>query len=178
MTNVKAILFVTMKTKANKTKTEEDKLYNAYKVLKNESDEDDYCVACDEPLIDIEGLALFTPKGSYRRIFTKNKGETSQRKQRLSTVKISFGNRKIYRQYAAKPAFKLIGGCVGLSPKSWQQLLLKDVADQKVRIEKCSSFWFFWNHPNSATRVSYKLGIIGALLAIISITISIYIQYK
>ena len=166
-----------MKTKANKTKTEEDKMFNAYKVLKVISDkETEPCLAFDESLIDSEGLALFTPKGSYYRIFKKDKGKTSQRKQRLSTIRISCGKRKIYRQYAARSIDKLVGGCVGLSPNSWQQLLLKEVPAKIVRVEKCCNFWFFWNHPNSATRISYKLGIIGALLAIISISLSIVFQ--
>lgn len=168
---------VSMKTETKIKKMEEDKMFNAYKVLKVVSDkETEPCLAFDEPLIDIEGLALFTPKGSYYRIFKKDKGKASQRKQRLSTIKITCDKRKIFRQYASRSIDNLNGGCIGLSPNSWQQLLLKEASEKKVHVEKCCSFWFFWNHPNSATRISYKLGMIGALLAIIGISLSVVFQ--
>lgn len=151
----------------------------AVKVLRTAANiNEQYCISYDEPL-DEEALALFTSKGTYKPIFHVKKKEAKQAKQRLSVVKISHGKKVIYRQYAGRGISfgKDIESskCVGLSPNSWQQLCLDDSDNKNVLVTKGWWFPFYWNHSNSATRVSFRIGIMGLALAIIGIVVSVII---
>lgn len=134
------------------------------------------CITFDDPLIDNEGLALFCSNGVYEILFGKKKKNAEQDRQRLSVVKIKKGNRCIYRKFAARPIVGLDSKSVGLSPNSWQQLQLNN--DNIVEVTPSCSFPFFWYHPNSATRVSFRMGILSISLAIIGIVLSIVLKYQ
>lgn len=149
----------------------------AVKVLRTATNiKEQNCIAFDEPL-DAEALALFTSKGTYKPIFDVKKKEAKQAKQRLSVVKITHGKRKIWRQYAGRGISfgkdSNSSKSVGLSPNSWQQLCLDDDDNKDVLVTKGWWFPFFWNHSNSATRISFRIGIIGLALAIAGIVLSI-----
>ena len=130
-------------------------------------------VAYDEPTIDLEARALFNSKDTYQKIFGPKKKDSSQAKQRLSVVRIAKEKRKIFRQYSGRAISfgKSIESskCVGLSPNSWQQLCLDSCNDKEVVVSKSWWFPFFWNHSNSATRVSFRVGMMGLALAIVGI---------
>ncbi len=145
----------------------------AFKVLNTSSTiTNQNIVVYNEPEIDSEALALFNSKDTYESIFGENKKNSPQSKQRLSVVKISNGRRSIYRQYAGR-AIKINTNSVGLSCNSWQLLCLKDDIDNCVVVTESWWFPFFWNHSNSATRVSFRIGVIGLALAIVGIVVSI-----
>ena len=150
-------------------------LFKAVKVLDtNMIIKEPDIVAYKESAIDSEAMALFNSKGTYSDIFGPQRKDTSQSKQRLSVVKIvnTKGKRKIYRQYAGRP-ISINTKSIGLSPNSWQQLCMDSSNDKEVVV--CKSWWFpfFWNHSNSATRISFRIGIIGLALAIIGIVVSV-----
>ena len=142
----------------------------AVKVLRRTPQEN--CIISDENL-DFDALALFN-SSVYKTIFKKPKKDTTQSKQRLSVVKITTGERTIYRQYAGRGVItneKMIG----LSPNAWQQLCL-DNADNEVTVTKSWWFPFYWYHSYSATRVSFRMGIIAIAISIAGIIISIVIS--
>ena len=148
-------------------------IFKAVKVLDvNTGSNKPDIVAFKEPAIDSEAMALFNAKDTYSDIFGPKKKDSTQVKQRLSVIKISNGKRKIFRQYAGR-AIPINKKSVGLSPNSWQQLCMDSSKDKEVVV--CKSWWFpfFWNHSNSATRVSFRIGIIGLALAIVGIVVSI-----
>ena len=148
----------------------------AFKVLKKNDKNAQNCIEKDEPL-DAEALALFNSRSTYNQFFKTDKRDASQTKQRLSVLRISHGERTIYRQYAGRGISfgeNTDGSkCVGLSPNSWQQLCLDDDDNKDVLVTKSWWFPFFWNHSNSATRISFRLGIIGLALTIAGIVVSI-----
>lgn len=146
----------------------------ALKVTRRENDGDN-TITFDDPLIDNEGLALFCSKGTYENLFGEKMKDAEQDRQRLSVVKIKKGNRCIYRKFAARAIEGLRHDSVGLSLNSWQQLQLDD--DNNVEVSKSCSFPFYWFHPNSATRVSFRMGFLSISLAIIGIGLSIVLKY-
>ena len=145
--------------------------YTAIKVLNTNVSSPGF-VSYDEPMIDTEALALFNSNGTYEDIFGYKKKTASLDKQLLSPISISSGKRTIYRQYAGR-SIPIDTKSIGLSPLAWQQLLLDDANDRTVVVEECSKFKFYWYHSNSATRVSFQIGIMGLTLAILGIVITI-----
>lgn len=150
-------------------------LFKAVKVLDtNMIIKEPDIVAYKESAIDSEAMALFNSKDTYSNIFGPQRKDSSPAKQRLSVVKIAntYGKRKIFRQYAGR-SIPINTKSVGLSPNSWQQLCMDSSKDKEVVV--CKSWWlpFFWNHSNSATRVSFRIGIIGLALAIVGVVVSI-----
>ena len=133
-------------------------------------------VSYDEPMIDTEALALFNSNGTYEDVFGYKKKEASLKKQSLSPISISCGKRTIYRQYAGR-SIKIDTKSIGLSPLAWQQLLLDDAKDKTVVVEECGRLKFYWNHSNSATRVSCRLGVWGLILAFSGIVVSVVLQF-
>lgn len=151
----------------------------AFKVLKKKLDDDagKPVLAYDEPDIDTECLALFQP-GNYEDLFGSAKKDMPQCKQRLSVVKISSLNRVIYRQFAGRAILDLKDDCIGLSPNAWQllQLDLRKCPCAEVKVEKGCKFMFYWRHSNSATRISFKLGLISIALAVVGIILTVSFQ--
>ena len=151
----------------------------AFKVLKRNDRNDPNCIVKDESL-DAEALVFFNSNGTYNQFFKTNKKDTNQTKQRLSVLKISHGKRTIYRQYAGRGmSFGEdidSSKCVGLSPNSWQQLCLDSSDDKEVTLNRSWWFPFFWKHSNSATRISFRIGVIGLVLAIIGIILPILLR--
>lgn len=149
----------------------------ALKALNNANQsQNGFCINADEPNIDSDGLALFNPNGTYKSLFGEEKKETKQQRQRLSVVKITNGNRSIYRSYRGSSVNNLDTNSIGLSPNSWQQLLLKDIPEQEVEVKK--SWWlpFCWNHPNTALRIPFIFGIISGAIAVVSILLTIILS--
>lgn len=127
-----------------------------------------HSIVFDEPL-DSEALVLFNPNGTYEEIFGEKKKDTSQARQRLSVVKITKWDRTIYRQYLGKSFEGLDTNSIGLSPNAWQQLGLDASQNKEVNVTKGCLFPFYWYHSNSATRVSFRMGIIAIAISIIGI---------
>ena len=148
------------------------KKYKVYKMVRTNPYGKTWCLECDDPNLDMEALAVFNAM-EYKDIFHQYKKEKSQRLQRLSVVRISKDGRSIYRKYQSHSITGLGNDCIGLSPDSFTELGLEEKDNQRVRVKK--SYWlpFFWYHSNSATRVSFRFGLIALIVAIIGCLLTI-----
>ena len=144
--------------------------YTVYKALPN-SNSNQFVILCHDRDLDTESKALFC-SDSYRVIFGQTKNRSKQKRQRLSVVKIKCGKRKIYRSYQARSITGLNKDCIGLSPNACQELGIEPCGE-KVTVTKGCIGGYFWNHPNSATRISFQIGLFGLLLASFGILISL-----
>ena len=141
-------------------------------VPKLESAEEGKSIFVDDPNIDLECCAYLQAK-AYKEIFNKKKKDASQSNQRLSVLKVKYDNRCIYRKYASKPIEGLKKDCIAISGNSEQQLNLPRNGERTVTVSK--SYWlpFYWHHTNSATRISFRIGMWGLLIAIIGLVLSV-----
>lgn len=130
-------------------------------------------VCVDSFDIDSECCAYFQAS-AYQDIFNKKKQDVSQSEQRLSVVKICRGKRKIYRKYVAKSPKGLTKDYIVLSLNACQQLGIKryDI-DKEVRVTKSWWFPFYWYHSNSATRVSFRVGLISLFIGLLGIGLGV-----
>lgn len=139
---------------------------------KKESEKKNYSIYVDDPNIDLECCAYLHPT-VYEKIFRKKKKEASQSDQRLSIMKIKNSNRCIYRKYSGKTIEGLTHDYIVISGNSAQQLNFEKDEEKIVTVSK--SYWlpFYWHHTNSATRISFRIGMWGLLIAIIGLGLSI-----
>ena len=137
-----------------------------YKEKKNEKN----YVICDDCALDSEGRAVFNPQ-AFKDIFGTKKSEMSQSKQRGCVVRIANGNRKIFRKFQAHSVDDLKKDCVALSLNAWYELGIAKNDPPTVSVKKSWFFPYFLHHPNSATRISFKLGILALFFAIIGIIV-------
>ena len=146
------------------------KSYTALKIMTNNPNNVSHILQHEESDIDSNAKALFFSK-EYEQIFGKTKKSSSQKHQRLSIVKITHGKRVIYRSFQARGVVGLDGNYIGLSPNAWYELGLDEkVKDgQLVSVTKGWWFYYFWEHPNSATRMSFRIGIIAIFIGFVSL---------
>ncbi len=124
--------------------------------------------------LDVDGLALFH-SSAYEKIFGTKKKTQKQSIQRLSVVKITNkeSHRSIYRAYRGASITGLKEGMVVLSPISLQELSSPNSLDVKFSVTKGCWWMFYRNHPNAATRISFRLGLISLAIGVVSIIISV-----
>lgn len=144
--------------------------YTVYKALPN-SNSKQFVILCHDRDLDTESKALFC-SDSYRVIFGQTKKRSNQQRQRLSVVKIKCGKRKIYRSFQARSITSLNKDSIGLSPNACQELGIEPNGE-KVSVRKGCSWGYFWNHPNSATRVSFRIGLPSLFVGLISLIIAL-----
>jgi len=104
----------------------------------------------------------------YRRIFGKNKKNSSDSKKRISIVKIKADTGKtIYREYKASRIKK---DTAALTMKSITLLSDKD-GNKPTRLTLSKGSWmcYYINHPDKAIRLSFRMGAISIALGLISI---------
>lgn len=140
---------------------------------KKESEKENQSIYVDDPNIDLECCAYLYPK-VYEEIFGEKKKESPQNKQRLSVIKITKCNRKIYRKYVTKPLTGLKKNVIVISPNSCQQLgFTTNEVEKKVCVSKSWWFPFYLYHSNSATRISFRVGMISLLVGLIGLILSV-----
>ena len=144
--------------------------YTVYKALPN-SNSKQFVILCHDRDLDTESKALFC-SDSYRVIFGQTKKRSNQQRQRLSVVKIKCGKRKIYRSFQARSITGLNKDSIGLSPNACQELGIEPNGEI-VTVTKGCIWGYFWKHPNSATRISFQIGLIGLFMAVLGMFISL-----
>lgn len=144
--------------------------YTVFKTL-SKSNSNQFVILSHERDLDTESKALFHP-GSYQDIFGKTKKSSNQRRQRLSVVRIKYGERVIYRSFQARSITRLDNNSIGLSPNACQELGIEPKGE-KVTVRKGCLGGYFWKHPNSATRVSFRIGSLSLLVGLISLIVGL-----
>jgi hypothetical protein len=147
--------------------------YTVYKALPK-ANPNPFVILCHDRDLDTESKALFCP-GSYKVIFGQTKMSSNQKRQRLSVVKIKCGKRVIYRSFQARSIIGLNEDCIGLSPNACQELGIEPNGEKAV-VRKGCIWGYFWNHPNSATRVSFRIGLPSLLVGLISLLLAILLK--
>ena len=126
---------------------------------------------------------------SFEKLFGEPKYKYFQRKcnlsRRLPVVKVTYKDMSIYRRVELLSIASLTSDCAALTSKSLGELTrtIKDENDKekadrpndksKVIIEKGAWFPYYWQHPNNATRISFRMGILSIIVGIISIFITL-----
>ena len=144
--------------------------YTVFKTL-SKSNSNEFVILSHERDLDTESKALFHP-GRYQDIFGKTKKSSNQRRQRLSVVRIKYGKRVIYRSFQARSITGLDKNSIGLSPNACQELGIEPNGE-KVTVRKGCLGGYFWEHPNSATRVSFRIGSLSLLVGLISLIVGL-----
>ena len=139
---------------------------------KKESEKKNYSIYVDDPNIDLECCAYLYPT-VYEKIFRKKKKEASQSDQRLSIMKIKNSNRCIYRKYTGKSVDGLTQDYIVISGNSKQQLKFDEGKENIVTVSKGCWLPFYWYHSNSATRMSFRIGMLGFATGLTGIILSI-----
>ena len=112
----------------------------------NDSDDLDECV--------------FMTSRMFKEIWGKTWSSMPQEERLLPVVKITYGKLSIYRRYRQSSAKNLCMHQLGLTQRSIgllcsdESLINQDVIEVSVGNETD----FFENHPDHATRMSYKMG--------------------
>lgn len=106
----------------------------------------------------------------YRKIFGDTKKNADDSRKRLSIVKICYQGKSIHRAYMSKAANGFTEGHVALTPNSIDLLSSnpKTILLQDVILSKGCWWNFYWNHPRSATRMSFRMGIVGILFTLVT----------
>lgn len=129
---------------------------------------------------EADGDAVFQ-SNAYFDIFKFTRKRSNTGKKRLSIVKISANGESIHRAFKSESVNDIKKDMVGLSPSSIRLLSDKDGNNPtEVKVEMGRVFPFYWEHPDKAIRISFKLGlwsvalgIMGFALGICSLIISI-----
>lgn len=107
--------------------------------------------------------------GMYEKIFHKKMKNSNKGRKRLSIVKIKCGSNSIHRAFMSSPISGLKDGFAALTPNSVYLLTAKDENQKPTTAIVSKGCWwiYYWNHPNAAVRMSFRVGIIGIAITII-----------
>ena len=110
----------------------------------------------------------------YQEIFKGKKIDADDDHKRLSVVKICCGGKTIHRAYRSEPAKGFNKGHVALSTNSIYLLSQgKELPPgTKVCLSKGSKWIFYWDNPNAAVRMSFRIGTIGIVVSLIGINLT------
>ena len=113
----------------------------------------------------------------YQELFGRTLKGTDRRKRFIKITSKQTG-RSLYRLFRGAPTGVLSEGRLYID--SDDKGVLQESGDEcELIIQKCSAFSFYWNTSNSATRISFRLGLLGfpsLLLGIASIILSILFE--
>lgn len=98
-------------------------------------------------------------------------------------IKISYGKRSVHRRVEISTEPGLLKDMVVLTYESIGELSYYDKysgkvlrpIDQQVTISKGCRLIYWLKHPNPAARISYHLGMLSVLLAVVSIMLSLFL---
>ncbi len=104
-------------------------------------------------------------------------------------MKISYKNKSIYRRVELNGATGFLANILALTPKSVGELANIVVDGENVKsdcppkgemltITPGCVFMYYWRHPNSATRMSFRLGFPSLLLSIVSLVVGVYSVFR
>lgn len=111
----------------------------------------------------------------YQKLFGRTKISSSKSKKRLSIVKVSYDGQSIHRAYLSASATGFQQKYVALTPNSIYELSDGKAvpAHSGVCISKGCWWHFYWEHPNAAVRMSFRVGVIGIIISVFLSLISI-----
>ena len=105
----------------------------------------------------------------YQEIFKGKKIDAGDNHKRLSVVKICCEGKSIHRAFRSESAKDFAKGYVALSTNSIYLLSKgKELPPGcKVYLNKGSWWKYYWDNPNAAVRMSFRIGIIGIIISLI-----------
>ena len=129
---------------------------------------------------NFEDVAVFHTS-MFFKIFKKRKYEMSSK---LPIVKISYGNKCIYRRVELINCKDFCEDVVALTYKSMGELTNYSYEEDDVKpvyvregkdvcVRATGIFCYYWYHPNSATRMSFRIGAPSLIIGIVSLFFSI-----
>ena len=113
----------------------------------------------------------------YKAIFGEKKAEARRAKKQLSVVKICYEGRSIHRAYRSIPAEDFGNDYVGLTPNSIYELCRSSSkTPKKVCVSKGSWWMYYWHNPVAAVRMSFRIGIFGIVLTVVTFIITLAVS--
>lgn len=118
----------------------------------------------------------------FAKIFGKRKGEIPRK---LPIVKISYGNKCIYRRIELVSCDDFCEGIVAMTYKSMGELTNCHYDDKRekklerikegneVEVRPAYSLNYYWHHPNSATRMSFRIGVPSLMIGVVSLILGL-----
>ncbi len=105
----------------------------------------------------------------YERIFGEKKINVSRSRKRLSIVKICYEGRSIHRAYLSVSAKDFDKEYVALTPNSIYELSSEKAITPLSKVTVCKGcVWkYYWNNPNAAVRMSFRIGMISIMLTLL-----------
>lgn len=110
----------------------------------------------------------------YQKIFKGKKVNADDNHKRLSVVKICCNGKSIHRAFYSVSAKGFTKEHVALSTKSIYLLSSSNVlpTGSQVYLSKGCWWMFYWEHPNAAVRMSFRMGILGVFCTLIGINLT------
>lgn len=150
------------------------KILRCENISRNNVDETAKTLVLSDP--DDLDECVFMNSSMFKKIFGRTWNSMSQKDRLLPIVKISYGNDCIYRRYRQCSAIGLNDFKIGLTQRSIS--LLNPNGDMSgnnsIIISIGEEHNFFENHPNHATRMSYKMSLEGNKLGKFSKKIGVW----
>lgn len=120
----------------------------------------------------------------FEAIFKTTKAKSPMWTKRLPIVKISFKGKSIHRRFYGNNDLgkkgkdrKHVGEYAALNYSSLYELVGEnpdEIKGKTVQISKGRRLPYYWNHPFHATRISFRLGLISIIIAVVSLLLSIF----
>ena len=150
------------------------------KVMEIESKMPPYSGALPQKITDLWNV--YTSNDIHEKVFKETAGSISNYPWKKRIVKITSKDTKlsVYRIWRGVPAYVSSKDILYIDDIA-KYSLIKDRKNNKIEVilSKGSRFWYYWNHFDNATRVSFKLGLLSVILGIISLILgglSIYVS--
>lgn len=121
-------------------------------------------IACINASNELDEYVILE-RSMYKKIFCKHKNKSSNAKKRLSIVKISYNGKSIHRAYRSFSINNFSSDYVALTPNSMD--LLSVEVSKPVTLSRGCWLKFYWYHPYSATRISFRTGVLAIAISIL-----------
>lgn len=114
----------------------------------------------------------------YQKIFKKKKINADDNHKRLSVVKICCNGKSIHRAFRSESTKDFTQDFVGLSTNSIYLLSQEKElpTGSKVYLSKGSWWMYYWNNPNAAVMMSFRIGVIGIIITLIGVNLTHFLQ--
>lgn len=154
---------------------------------------------CENRVLYVEDVESFQDtivlhSSSFKNVFNIPKYQYFQKwynfSRRCPVVKISYGNRTIYRRVELLSVSGFKQHYAGLTNKSLGELSQiiydnkgnnksdKPKKGSRITIKPGSTLLYYWQHPNSATRMSFRIGLPSLIISIVSLICSLISPIK
>lgn len=138
--------------------------------MKIESEMPPHKGANPEKIADL--WSVYTSNDIHEKVFGEKAGSILKYPWKKKIIKITSKETKlsVYRIWRGVPAYVISKDMLYIDNNAKYSLINnRDNNDVDVVLSKGCRFWYYWNHFDNATRVSFKLGLISVILGIISL---------